>query len=430
MSVRIERSFAETRDGGSEMDAYEAFSQVAAAIDAILKRSSKLKSPIQYVALCSFLHSLVGADMKGKPTTKVFGWADTRSREYSAILKKRFDERSIHNRTGAHFHSSFWPAKLLWLRKEFPDVFAKTAKWLSFSDFVALRLFGEAATSVSMASATGVFDIRKCTWDGELLKFLMIKVSALPAIPERDSTTYRLTKTFAKRWPRLKDAEWFPAIGDGMADNIGADCVTKNKAALMVGTSAAMRVALAGKPPKQVPGGLWCYRIDRKRVIVGGALSDGGSLYQLIKAKFNLPANTDEIILRRGEVPDDLIVMPFFFGERSTGYNEMASGAIIGLKPTHDGIDVLHAAMEGVAFRLAAISESLRKVAKFDTVVASGGALRESPVWMQIIANVLGRDLTMNTTEESSLRGAVIFALEQIGSIINKKTAPTVDKKP
>src|SRR4051812_1993419 len=168
MSVRIERSFVATPDGGSELDAEEAFSQIVDAIDAILKRSAKLKGEIKYVASCAFLHSLVGVNSRGKPTTKVLGWADTRSREYSAILKRRFDENTVHNRTGAHFHSSFWPAKLLWLRREFPDVFAKTSRWLSFSDFVALRLFGEAATSVSMASATGILDIRKCKWDKEL----------------------------------------------------------------------------------------------------------------------------------------------------------------------------------------------------------------------------------------------------------------------
>jgi len=421
MSVRIQRSFISTPNGGSELDAQEAFSQVVEAIDEILKKAAKLKAEIKCVASCAFIHSLVGVDARGKPTTKILGWADTRSRNHTAVLKKRFDENIIHNRTGAHFHSSFWPAKLLWLRKEFPDVFAKTAMWLSFSDLVALRLFGEAATSLSMASATGIFDIRKCTWDIELVKFLKLRSSALPEVPDSDRMAYRLTSTFAKRWPRLKDALWFPAIGDGMADNIGAGCTTKKGATLMIGTSAAMRVAYIGEAPRQIPQGLWCYRIDRKRVIVGGALSDGGNLYQLIKTKFKLPANVDEIIAARGEVPDELIVMPFFFGERGTGYDETASGAILGLKPTHDGVDILHAAMEGVAFRLAAISDRLGKVAKFDTIVASGGALRASPVWAQIIANVLGRDLSMHPSHESSLKGAVIFALENSETIIDTK---------
>ncbi len=112
----------------------------------------------------------------GSPTTKVIGWADTRSRQYSDVLKEHFDETETHNRTGARFHSSYWPAKLLWLREESPDVFAKTDKWLSFSDYVSMRLSGDAATSISMASGTGVFDIRQCAWDTKLLKFLNVNI--------------------------------------------------------------------------------------------------------------------------------------------------------------------------------------------------------------------------------------------------------------
>lgn len=428
MFVRVENSFTSTIDGGSEMDAEATLSRVVEAIDAILKKSAKLKGEIEYVASCSFLHSLVGVDRNGKPTTKVLGWADTRSREYTAVVKKRFDEKTIHNRTGAHFHSSFWPTKLLWLRKEFPEVFAKTVNWFSFSDFVGLRFFDEAVTSVSMASATGIFGIRKCTWDAELLRYLKIKTSALPTIPDDDAAPFTLNNKYAKRWPRLKNTKWVPPIGDGMADNIGAGCVTKNRAALMIGTSAAMRVAYTGEPPKNIPEGLWCYRIDRKRVIIGGALSDGGNLFALIKRRFKLPANTDRLIQKRGSANDELIVLPFFFGERSTGYNENANGAILGLKPTHDGIDVLRAAMEGVAFRLSAIAERLKKVAKFDEIVASGGALRKSPVWAQIIADTLEQDLQMSKTDESSLRGSVLFALENIETIMNNKIRPPAKK--
>jgi len=420
MSVRIEHSFVTANGGGSEMDAEKALSQVNKAVDSILKKSEKLQGEIGYVASCSFLHSIAGVDAKGKPTTKVLGWADTRSREHSAILKKRFDETTIHNRTGAHFHSSFWPAKLLWLRKEFPDTFARTARWLSFSDYVALKLFGETVTSVSMASATGIFDIRKCTWDVELLKFLKIKATTLPTICESNSTTFTLNKKFAKRWPRLANAKWFPAIGDGMADHIGSCGIGKEKASLMIGTSAAMRVAYKGEPPKNIPEGLWCYRIDQKRTIIGGALSDGGNLYELIKRTYKLPANTDRLIQKRGLANDDLIVLPFFFGERSTGYNEDATGAIIGLNPTYDGIDILRAAMEGVAFRLAEICERLNTVAKFNKIVASGGALRESPVWAQIIADTLERELEISKTDESSSRGSVLFVLENIETIMVK----------
>ncbi|MEO6656292.1 MAG: FGGY family carbohydrate kinase, partial [Pyrinomonadaceae bacterium] len=265
--AKIERSLTITADGGAEIDADEGFGQVVAGIDALLKKTKKLKCEIEYVASCSFWHSLVGVDSTGKPTTKVFGWADTRSRKYTEVLRKKFDETETHNRTGARFHSSFWPAKLLWLRKDFPDAFAKTDRWFSFSDYVALKLFGDATTSVSMASGTGIFDIRKCVWDSELMKCLKVKPSSLPQIVDRDSDTFCLNRKYAKFWPRLLQSKWFPAIADGAADNIGAGCVTRSKAALMIGTSGAMRVAYVGEPPKKIPDGLWCYRIDRKRVI-------------------------------------------------------------------------------------------------------------------------------------------------------------------
>lgn len=416
MSVKIERVLNATPDGGSEIDADEAFAQVAAAIDALLEKAKKIKGEIRYVVSCSFWHSLMGIDAKGKTTTKLLSWADTRSREYSSVLKKRFDEAEVHNRTGAHFHSSFWPAKLLWLRHEHAEVFSKTTKWLSFSDYVALKLFGKITTSISMASGTGIFNIRKCKWDAKLIKALKISPDNLPEISETDSATFKLNKTCAKRWPRLTAAQWFPAIADGAADHVGSCGFGKAKASLMVGTSAAMRVAYHGEPPAKIPDGLWCYRVDLQRVIIGGALSDGGNLYSLIKERFCLSADTDKLLLSR-QAPDDLVVIPFFFGERSTGYDENASGAIIGLTAAHDGIDVLLAAMEGVAFRLDDIYRRLKKVAKITDIVASGGALRDSPVWTDIIASVLGEKLLVNDTPEASSRGAVLLALETTGKM-------------
>ncbi|MFM9903150.1 MAG: gluconokinase [Pyrinomonadaceae bacterium] len=413
--IKIERSFSTSAEGGFEIDADEAVTQVAAAIDTLLKKTTKLKGQIDYVAECSFWHSLVGIDATGKPTTKVIGWADTRSRKYTDVLRKKFDQDKTHNRTGARFHSSFWPAKLLWLRKEFPDVFAKTDKWLSFSDYVALKSFGSHGTSISMASATGIFDIRKCVWDAKMIKFLHVDPSNLPEVAKTDTATVTLNKTFAKRWPRLANAKWFPAIGDGAADNIGAGCITKNRAALMVGTSGAMRVAYTGDPPKKIPDGLWCYRIDRTRVIIGGALSDGGNLYAWMKRNLNLPNDAEQQIANRPLRSNGVTVSPYFHGERSTLYREDARGAISGLTASHDAVDILQAAMGSVAYRFAEIFKQLNSVVKIKEIVASGGALRDSPVWTRMISEVLGRELTMSEANESSLRGAVLLAVERIG---------------
>ena len=418
--VKNKRTLAVTDEGGAEIDADDAVGQVVKAIDDVLKKAENVKGEITHAASCCFWHSLVGVDAKGKPTTKVFGWADTRGHEQVAVLRKKFDETEVHNRTGARFHSSFWPAKLAWLRKDSPLVWKKTARWLSLSDLVALRLFGDPTTSISMASATGIFDIRKCEWDSELSRYLGLKPENFPPVAATDSQTFRLNEKFAKRWPRLAETERFPSIGDGAANNIGAGCVQKSKAALMIGTSGAMRVAYKGEPPAKIPPGLWCYRIDRKRFIMGGALSDGGGLFGWLKDNLRL-AEIDDVtedeIAKRPPAGHGLVFLPFLAGERSTGYHEDATGAILGIRSSTDTIDIVQAALESVAYRFAEIFDQLNDVCRVREIIASGGALRESPVWTQIIADTLGRNMTLPDTREASSRGVVLLALETIGKI-------------
>ena len=413
--VKNERVVKITDEGGAEIDANEAFEQVIKAVDDVLAKCPSEVAETDYIAASCFWHSLIGVDVDGEPTTPVYTWAETRPAEFVQNLRDDLDEKKIHNRTGCRFHSSYWTAKLVWLRNRQREVFDKTAKWLSFSDYVALKIFGKAATSVSMASGTGIFDVRQNDWDDELLDYLKIGRENLPEIARE---TFELNEEFKGRWDKLKNAKWFLAIGDGAANNIGANCLKKEKAALMIGTSGAMRVAFEGDVPAEIPFGLWCYRIDRKRIIVGGALSDGGGLYFWLKKNFRLKKDDDETEAKiEQRMPDahGITFLPFFAGERSTGYHTDADGAILGLKSAHDKIDIVQAALESVAYRFAEIFDGLREITEIKTIIASGGALRESPVWTQIIADVFGQNMNLPDTREASSRGAVLLALETSG---------------
>ncbi|HNU06805.1 MAG TPA: FGGY-family carbohydrate kinase [Pyrinomonadaceae bacterium] len=149
-------------------------------------------------------------------------------------------------------------------------------------------------------------------------------------------------------------------------------------------------------------------------MIIGGALSDGGGLFRWLKDNLRLSGTDDEVeaeIGRREPDAHGLTFLPFLFGERSTGYHENARGAILGLQSTTDSIDIVQAGLESVAYRFAEIFDRLNEVCKIKEIIASGGALRESPVWTQIIADVLGRDMFLPDTREASSRGAVVFAL-------------------
>lgn len=419
--VKNERTLILTDEGGAEIDAETALLQAVAAIDEVLEKAGDRAGKIEFVTASCFWHSLVGIGAENTALTPVFGWADTRSAEFVKTLRENFDETAVHNRTGARFHPSYWTAKLLWLKNNQPEVFAKTEKWLSFADFLAVRFFGEAAASISQASGSGIFNVRQLIWDQELISFLEIAPEKLPRIAG-DAETFVLKGEYAERWQSLKNARWFPAIGDGAANNVGANCVFREKAALMIGTSGAMRVIYEGEPPPEIPAGLWCYRLDRKRVVIGGALSDGGGLYRWLKDTLKLTATDDEIENRiAGKTPDShgLTFLPFLAGERSTNWNAEARGAILGLQAATDAIEITQAALEAVAYRFAAIFEQLDSVCEIKEVIASGGALRESPVWTQIICDTLNKPMFLPNEREASSRGAVLFALEKAGTIKN-----------
>jgi len=417
--VKNERLLNATQDGGFEIDADEAFLQIVQAIDDVLAKCPESIQKIEYSATSSFWHSILGIDKEGNPTTKVFAWAETRPAKFVQNLRDELSENEIHNRTGCRFHSSYWTAKLLWLRRARKEEFEKTDKWISFCDYVVLKLSGDLKTSVSMASGTGVFDIRKNAWDRELLDYLKLGEENLPEIAEHSHDTFQLRNKYITRWSKLKETEFFLAIGDGAGNNIGANCVSKDKAALMIGTSGAMRVAFEGDVPNRIPLGLWCYRIDRKRIIIGGALSDGGGLYGWLKKNFRLKKDDDKTeakIEKRAPDQHGITFLPFLAGERSTGYHDYAEGAILGLKHAHNKIDIVQAALESVAYRFAGIYEELNEVLEIKQIIASGGALRESPIWTQIICDVLAQNMNLPESREASSRGVVLLASEYVGT--------------
>jgi gluconokinase len=411
--------------GGADVNADELFDATARALDVVVARAEGLVSRIDYVAGSCFWHSLLGVDIQGRAVTPLLGWADTRASQAVPKLKSKFDEVALHPRTGARFHPSYWPAKLLWLRTERSEFWSRTRRWLSFSDYFFLRLFGDSRTSVSMASGTGLFNQINCEWDREMLEGLGISSDQLPLIAKPGETLKQLSEDYALRWPLLDGAAWFPAIGDGAANNIGAGCVDSSRAALMIGTSGAMRVLFAGTPPAALPSELFCYRADRNRIVIGGALSDGGGLYRWMKDSLSLNYDDTELEAMLSSLEPDahgLTILPFWSGERATGWSGSAHGSIVGLSARTKPIEILRAAMEAVCYRFALLARALDKVAPEAQIVAAGNALLSSRAWAQMIADVLGRRIELSRDNEASSRGAALLALEAAGKIDSIET--------
>ncbi len=408
-----------TQDGGVELDADALLEAVARALDACLAGCGPSAGRIAAVGASVFWHSLLALDETGRPLTPVITWADTRSAEAAAELRAAHDERAIHARTGAPLRAAFFPAKLRWLRAARPALFDRAATWCGFAEYLQARLTGAIGASLSMASGTGLLDQVHGGWDGALLSVAGISTRQLPPID--DSARPGLAAPWASRWPALARVPWHPARGDGACSNVGSDCWEPGRVALNLGTSAALRVVRPEPlgPHVATPWGLWRYRVDGARALVGGATSEGGNVLAWCRKTLALPRDDAALEQAIGALPADgqgLTALPFFAGERSPGWRAEARAAVAGLSLDTGAVEITRALLESVAFRLAEVYDRLRPLAADDhVVVGSGGALGHSPAWAQIVTDALGVPMALGHDAEASARGAALLALEALG---------------
>ena len=323
------------------------------------------------LAISCFWHSLVALDEHERPVTPILTWRDADG-DPPAL-----DPAAYHRRTGCFLHPSFWPAKLAGL---------SAARYVSFADYLLLRLTGELATSVSMASGTGVFDPNSLAWDAETLAAVGASTAQLPPISDQQ---------VAGVWP---------ALGDGACSNVGSGCVDRGRAAVTIGTSAAARVVYEAPSADPKPG-VFLYRLDQRRFCEGGALSDGGNLHAWLEHTLRDAEPAD--------VPDHgLAFLPFLGGERSLGWDPGRRGLVSGLTFATSPGEIAQAALEGVVYRLADILDAIGGI---ESVVATGHAALVNAAWLQILADVLGRPVEVSGEAEGSARGAAVVALERLG---------------
>jgi gluconokinase len=413
-------------DGAFETDADALLELIWQAIDQALANAGERARAIAGVCCCTFVSNVLGIDGAEKAITPVVLYADTRAATQAASLRGALDEDAFHQRTGTRFHSSYLPARLLWWKEVHNAQFSQVKRWISIHEYLLLKLFGDAAVSYSVASWTGLQHRAQLEWDEALLAHLPVDREHLPRLVDARHTWHGLRAAFASRWPALKDVPWFPAIGDGAAANLGSGCASPQRVAISMGTSSAVRTVITDSNIL-LPPGLWCYRVDAQRCLLGGAMTEGGSIFSWLRRLLNLEnaADLDPALAKMQPGAHGLTFLPLISGERSPGWVSEARGSLMGLSLATNPLDLLRAGMEGVACRIALVYSLLRPALPAEpTIIASGGAIQGSPAWQQILADALNRPVRLSRVTETSTRGAALLALEALGLIADAEKAP------
>jgi gluconokinase len=422
--ARRPTSLAISDDGKAELDPDEVVAAIGECLDELAGRGEL--DQVEHVATSCAWHSVIALDAAGRRQTGALTWADTRAAPLVPELRSRGDMDRLQAATGARPHTLYWTVKLPWLARQLSPA---PARYLGLAEYVTGALLGDPSASPSMASGTGLLELATAAWDGQALELAGVDERALPAIAP-GGWAGRLGPEGARRWPPLAGATWHPATGDGAASNVGAGCVSPDRVAINVGTSAAIRAVEPAEAAAPLRRELWRYLVDDGQVVSGAAFSGAGNLYAWLRQVTTLPAE-GSVEKELAAVPPGsrgVVVMPYHAGSRPPLDLAAGSGAITGISLATTAVEILSATLEAVCYRLAAGYEALAAMLPAEPeVVASGGAIVASPWWQQTLADVLGRPVRLVDEPEASARGAALLAL---GQTTEPATVRVVEPRP
>ncbi|HET6256815.1 MAG TPA: gluconokinase [Puia sp.] len=396
-------------EGRHELDPDQLMEAVHSALKDVLKAAGGAPAGISFS--CAF-HSVLAVDGQGKPLTRAMTWADLRPSAAAKALKGSEAAQRIYRHTGTPIHAMSPLCKLIWMKDNQREVFGRAARFIGIKEYIWWRLCGKYQVDHSIASATGLFDIRRLEWYPEALDLVGIDAVRLS---EPVPCTH------------IETVGGLPYIiggGDGCLANLGSGAVRPGETALTIGTSGAIRMTV-GSPEDDPEGRVFNYILSADRYACGGATNNGGNVLQWLFGKMLGVGEGDEEEWQRrvaaaGEAPpgcEGLIFLPYLQGERAPVWDADATGVFFGVRSIHDHRYFTRACLEGVSYALYQIGASVEETTgPIGHIVASGGFTR-SDAWVQLVADVFGKEVQVTSVADASAIGGAMMGFLALGLI-------------
>ncbi|MGN0822904.1 MAG: xylulokinase, partial [Candidatus Gallimonas sp.] len=334
---------------------------------------------------------------------------------------REIGEEFLIRETGNRAVTGFTAPKVLWLKRNEPENFAKTAKILLPKDYVAYKLSGVYATDVSDASGTLYFDVRNRKWSEKMLSVLGIREEQLPPVYESDCAVGTVLAGIAAELGLNGNVKVVIGGGDQAVGAIGTGTVDSGAASVSLGTSGVLFVA-CDRFFDDGKGRLhsFCHS-NGKYHVMGVTLSAAGSLkwWSDVQGK-EVRELTEEVV---NAPSDDLIFLPYLSGERSPINAPEVKGTFFGLTLKSSRASMTRSVMEGVCFSLKDCLQVIREsgIEVSRARVIGGGT--KSAVWLQMLADVTGLTLSTINTADGGALGAVILAMTGCGDAPDVESA-------
>ena len=409
----------------SEMDPMDVYLGVKEILGQLLKNRDK-DEKINLISFSAYMHSVIFVDGHGSPLTHAMLWSDGRAESYSTAYKLSGKGLEYYKRTGTPIHPMSPLYKIMWLKKEEPEIFKKTMKIVSIKEFVLEKMVGEYIVDESMASATGLFNLEKRDWDAEVLKDLELNRDMLSRSVPTTAVLPQLTNKFKSEMGITEDIPIVIGATDGCLANLGSVGYEKDLV-ITIGTSGAARI-ISDKPFFDEKGSTFCYILDAEHYMIGGAINNGGNAYEWFrknistqKAASSADENDGDFEAFNDNLKDtvpgshNLLFLPFLTGERAPYYDSKLRGSFIGLDMNHSLGDMQRAVLEGICFSINEVVEILKPMMPEEGTIHVNGGFTRSKEWVKILSEILGEELILSKNYESACIGAVILGLNGLG---------------
>ncbi len=412
-----EYSGAEAQDRWQEQDPRDLLKAAVASVRRAVERAGARPAGCGGMSIGGALHSVMAVDGHGAPLTGVITWADGRAVEQARTVADTLTGKNLYRETGCPAHGMYPLYKVMWLRENRPEVFQHARRYVSAKEYVGFRLTGTWQVDYSLAAGSGFLNTDTLQWSDLALNLAGIRKDQLSPLAAPVALLGKLQAEVAAQMGIPVNTPVAMGSSDAVNSSIGAGAVDPTQATLMVGTSGALRV-VSPRPVLDPKARSWCYAIDERHWLVGGAINNGGVALSWLRDCLNQahagqPLTFEDVLALASRAPAGsrgLVCLPFFAGERSPNWNLNARAALFGMSLEHELRHVARALLEGIGFRFKSLLQVLSEIGlDVKQIVASGG-FTKSEVWLQVMADVLGRDLNVTAWGETSALAAAFWA--------------------
>lgn len=411
------------KNGWAEQRPSDWWDAVIKTIAGTIKKSGVKADDIVGVGFSGQMHGLVMVDGKGEVIRPAILWCDGRTGEECREIESKIGKERLIEICGNPALTGFTAGKILWVRKNEPENYARCKKMMLPKDYVRFMLTGEYAIDAGDASGTNLLDIRKRDWSEEILSSLDIDRDLLPDVYGSCDVVGYITDKAAELTGLKKGTPVVCGCGDNASAAVGAGVVTEGLAFTTLGTSGV--VYASSKEPFVDPKGrihTFCSAVPGEYALMSCTLAAGLSL-KWFKNNFfteeakkaaeegtNIYALLDDMA---DEVPigaNRLIYLPYLMGERSPILDENTRGVFFGLSAMHTKADLLRAVLEGVVYSQRQCLEIFTELGiKPERMIALGGG-GTSRVWRQMLADNFGCGIQTVVNKEGGALGAALMA--------------------